>query len=133
MGQSVAVDLSLVGTQKKAMAEAGGWLLTPVANIRAAALLSTSGDAAALIQGSSNARGAFNVAFDVRRVWSHDDRPLIPLPDFIDSFGGGQPAAAQVGGSYLQASGTLGYRLGAAYLSVVGALRKDATGDRTIA
>lgn len=126
LSEKLAVDLSLVGTQKTAMAEAGGWLMTPLADVRAAGLVSTSGDVAALVQGSSNGKGAFNFAFDLRRIWSHNDRPLIPLPTFIDSFGGGQPAGSQIGGSYLQASATVGYRLGPAYLSVIGSIRKDA-------
>lgn len=126
LSQQLALDVSVVGTQDKAMTELGGWLLTPFADVRAAGLVSTAGDAAALVQASSNARGPFNFAFDLRRVWSSDGRPLIPLPDFVDSFGGGgAPAGAGLGGSYLQASGTVGYRLGAAYLSIVGSLRKE--------
>jgi hypothetical protein len=124
--QPLALDLSTVGTQHKSMAEAGAWLLTPVAQVRAAGLVSTAGDAAVLLQGTSSGRGPFNFAFDLRRIWSRDDKPLIPLPSFIDSFGGGQPTGAQLGGSYTQASGTLGYRIGTAYLSVIGSLRKDA-------
>jgi hypothetical protein len=126
LSQPLALDLSIVGTQHKSMAEAGAWLITPVAQVRAAGLVSTVGDAAVLLQGTSSGRGPFNFAFDLRRIWSRDDRPLIPLPSFIDSFGGGQPTGAQLGGSYTQASATLGYRIGAAYLSVIGSLRKDA-------
>ena len=125
LSQAFAVDLSLLGTQKKAMTELGGWLLTPFADVRAAGLISTQGDKAVLVQGSSNARGAFNFAFDLRRIWSKDGEPLIPQPIFINSFGGGPPPGAQLGASYVQASGTVGYRLGAAYLSLVGSYRKD--------
>jgi hypothetical protein len=89
-------------------------------------LISTDGDTAVLLQGTSSGRGPFNFSFDVRGVWSHDDRPLIPSPAFIDGLGGGLPTGSQVGGSYTQASGTVGYRLGSAYLSVIGSLRKDA-------
>lgn len=126
LSRPIAVDLSLVGTQHKAMAEAGAWLIMPFAQIRGAGLVSTSGDAAVLLQGTSSGQSPFNFAFDLRRIWSRDDRPLIPLPSFIDSFGGGQPTGAQLGGSYTQASATLGYRIGMAYLSVIGSLRKDA-------
>jgi len=126
ISQLLALDLSLVGTQKKSMVEAGAWLLTRVAQVRGAALMSTAGDAAILLQGTSSGSGRFNFAFDLRRIWSHNDQPLIPVPAFIDSFGGDQPTGAQIGGSYTQASATIGYRLGAAYLSVIGSLRKDA-------
>jgi len=126
LSPAFAVDLSVVGTQRKAMVEAGGWLLTPFVRIRAAGLVSSKGDSAVLLQGTSNGRSRFNFSFDLRRVWSHDDRPLIPLPSFVESFGPDQPTGAQIGGSYLQASGTVGYSLGRAYLSVIGSLRKDA-------
>jgi hypothetical protein len=126
LSQPIALDLSIVGTQHKAMAEAGAWLITRFAQIRGAGLVSSSGDAALLLQGTSSGQSPFNFAFDLRRIWSRDDRPLIPLPSFIDSFGGGQPIGAQLGGSYTQASATLGYRIGMAYLSVIGSLRKDA-------
>jgi hypothetical protein len=126
LNQSVAVDLSLVGTQRKSMVEAGAWLLTDFAQVRAAGLVSTVGDKAALLQATSSGRGPFNFAFDLRRVWSKDGRPLIPVPSFVDSFGGGQLTGAQLGGSYTQASASIGYRLGSAYLSVLGTLRKDA-------
>lgn len=125
LSQAFALDLSLLGTQDKAMTELGGWLLTPFADVRAAGLISTQGDKAVLLQGSSNARGSFNFAFDLRRIWSKDGLPLIPQPAFINSFGGGPPPGAQLGASYVQASGTVGYRLGGAYLSMVGSYRKD--------
>ena len=126
LSQPIALDLSIVGTQHKAMAEAGAWLITRFAQVRGAGLVSTKGDAAILLQGTSSGQSPFNFAFDLRRIWSRDDKPLIPLPSFIDSFGGGQPTGAQLGGSYTQASATLGYRIGMAYLSVIGSLRKDA-------
>ena len=130
LNQSVAVDLSLVGTQRKAMVEAGAWFLTQFAQVRAAALVSTVGDKAVLMQATSGGRGPVNFAFDLRRVWSKDGRPLIPIPSFVDSFAGGQPTGAQLGGSYTQASASIGYRIGNAYLSALGTLRKD-SGSRS--
>jgi hypothetical protein len=126
LSQEIALDLSLIGTQHKTMAEAGAWLITSLAQVRAAGLVSTAGDVAALLQGTSSGAHKFNFAFDLRRVWSHDGRPLIPLPSFIDSFAGGQPTGAQLGGSYAQASATIGYRIGMAYLSAIASVRKDA-------
>ena len=126
LSRPFAVDLSLIGTQKKVMAEAGGWLLSPLAQVRAAALLSTAGDKAVLLQGTSSGESRLNFSFDLRGVWSHDGRPLIPLPSTIQNFEADRPTSAQIGGSYVQASGTLGYRIGAAYLSVLGSLRRDA-------
>lgn len=122
----LALDLSLIGTQKKAMVEVGGWLLTRVAQVRAAALVSTAGDKALLLQGTSSGQTRLNFSFDLRRVWSRDDQPLIPLPSTIDNIEPDRPTSAQIGGSYLQATATLGYRIGAAYLSVLASLRHDA-------
>lgn len=124
LSQAVAVDVSVVGTQDKQMVEAGAWLLGLVGQFRAAALLSTAGDKALMLQGSSSGRSRFNFSFDLRRVWSGDGRPLIPAPTFTDSFAGGEPIEPAVG-SYTQASGTFGYRIGSAYLAVIGSLRKD--------
>jgi hypothetical protein len=126
LSQAIAVDLSLIGTQHKQMVEAGAWLLNDIGQFRAAGLASADGDKAVLLQGNSSGRGRFNFSFDLRRVWSEDGRPLIPTATFIDSFAGGQPTGAQVGGSYTQASGSVGYVIGRAYLSVTGSLRKDA-------
>lgn len=125
LSQNFAVDLSLVGTQKKVMAEAGMWFLNPVAQLRAAALISTESDKAILLQANSSGQRRWSFAFDLRRVWSHDGLPLIPLPAFIDSFDQSEPTNAQIGGSYVQASGSLGYRIGTAYLGLTGSLRKD--------
>jgi len=126
LSQSIAADLSVIGTQHKTMMEGGLWLLSPVAQLRVAGLMSTDGDAAALVQGTSTGESRLNFTFDLRRVWSQDGRPLIPLAAIVDSFDPGQPTAAQIGGTYTQASGTVGYRIGAAYLSVIGSYRKDA-------
>ena len=53
-------------------------------------------------------------------------RPLIPFSSVAESFAGIEPTAAQIGiGSYTQATGSVGYRLGSAYLSLLGSLRKD--------
>jgi hypothetical protein len=126
LNQSVALDVSLVGTQRKTMVEAGAWLLTQFAQVRAAGLVSTLGDKALLVQATSGGRGPVNFAFDLRRVWSHDGRPLIPVASFVDSFSGSQPTGAQLGGTYTQATASIGLRLGGAYLSTLGTLRKDA-------
>jgi hypothetical protein len=125
VSQPIALDVSLIGTQDKQMVEAGAWYLSLFGQFRAAALLSTKGDTALLLQGTSSGRSRFNFSFDLRRVWSEDGRPLIPAPSFIDSAAVGQPFGAQLGGTYTQASGTLGYRIGAAYFSVIGSFRKD--------
>ena len=36
------------------------------------------------LQMSSGGRGPFNFSFDVRRIWSHDGNPLVPLPSYVE-------------------------------------------------
>lgn len=126
LNQALAVDLSLIGTAKKPMFEAGAWLITGFARLRAAALASTSGDRGTLLQLASAQSGRLTFNFDLRRIWSRDGKPLIPLPTYVDTFRPNLPGSDQHGeGSYTQASGSVGYRLGTAYVAVIGSLRKD--------
>jgi hypothetical protein len=123
---AIALDLSAVGTGDKNMAEAGAWLMTRAARVRVAGLVSTAGDKGALVQLASGGRGQLNFNFDLRRIWTKDGRPLLPLPTYVDNFGSTPPTGAQVGnGSYVQMSGSVGYSIGTAYLSVIGTLRRD--------
>jgi hypothetical protein len=126
LSRSVAVDLSAAGAGRKKMLEAGAWVMTRFGRARVAGLVATSGDKGALLQLGSNGRGPFNFNLDLRRVWSSDGRPLIPLPAHVDNFGSTAPTGAQLGnGSYTQISGSIGYTLGRAYFSLVGSLRHD--------
>lgn len=126
VSRSLAVDLSAVGAAGKNMVEAGAWLMTRHGRLRVAGLLSSKGDKGALMQLGSSGQGPLSFNLDVRRVWSSDGRPLVPLPAFVDSFGTTPPTGAQVGqSSYTQVSGSLGYSLGRAYLSIIGSLRHD--------
>src|SRR3569833_1941414 len=72
-----------------------------------------------------------NASFDIRRVWSRDGSPLIPLPGHLDSFGSDQPVGAQLAtGSYTQAVASLGVRVLGGSLSVLGSYRRD-SGQRS--
>ena len=126
VGNSLAFDLDVLGTQRKTILEAGGWLIARPARIRLAALGSTSGDAGVLLELASTAHGILNFNFDLRRIWSGDGKPLLPLPAYADTFESNQPIGAQLaGGSYTQAVGSIGLRLGNGNLSIVGTYRKD--------
>lgn len=127
LSNRLAVDAGVLGTQRKAMLELGGWLLEGPARLRAAVLGSTAGDAGILLQLSSSAEAPLNFSFDVRRIWSGDGEPLIPLPDHVDTFESNQPIGAQLSsGAYTQAVGSLGMRVGDGSLSILGAYRRDA-------
>jgi hypothetical protein len=126
LSRSVALDASTLGNERKTMVEAGAWLITPQVRVRAAALASTVGDKGVLLQLGSGGAGPLNFTFDVRRVWTSNGEPLFPLPTYVASFDTSLPTQPQLGnGSYTQATGSLGYRLGPAILALVGSYRAD--------
>ncbi|HEY8434481.1 MAG TPA: TcfC E-set like domain-containing protein, partial [Sphingomicrobium sp.] len=125
LSTAFAVDASIIGTQKKAMAEIGGWFLSPGVRLRAALLASAAGDHGELVQVQSANIAGLNLNFDLRHITSANGRPLIPVPSPITGFDNSAPTFAQLGGTFTQASGSIGYRLGTASLSVIGSFRKD--------
>lgn len=127
----LALDLSVIGTSKRPIAEAGAWFISTLGRVRAAGLASAAGDRGMLVQIASSQLGGVNVNLDLRRIWSHDGTPLVPLPTYVDTFDSAAPDPRQTGeGSYMQASGSIGYQLGTAYLALTGSLRKDAASAR---
>lgn len=126
LNRTVAVDASIIGTSRKPMVELGGWVITTAARIRAAGLISAAGDRAALLQVASGQSGPLSLNFDLRRVWSRNNEPLLPLSNQVERFDSVPLTQGQLSeGSYTQASGSVGYLLGNAYVSVIGSLRKD--------
>jgi hypothetical protein len=126
LSNGLAANVSLFGTQDKAILQAGGWLIKGPARLRAAALVSSAGDAGGLIQASTAGSGPLAISFDLRRIWSQDGRPLIPLPTYASTFDLTPPSGVQLAnGSYTQATASVGLRLGDGFLSVVGSYRKD--------
>jgi hypothetical protein len=126
LSEKAAVDLSVIGTGDRPIVEAGGWLLTSLGRLRAAALVSPRGDRGALLQVASAQTGPFSVNFDLRRIWSHDGNPLVPLSTYVDTFDSDPIDTRATGeGSFTQLSGSIGYQFGTAYVSLIGSLRKD--------
>jgi len=100
--------------------------MTGFARLRLAGLASSEGDKGALVQVASAGQGMINFNLDLRRIWSSDGQPLIPLPSYVDTFDGVPPTGtALASGSYTQAIGSVGLRLGDGYVSLVGTYRKD--------
>jgi len=123
---SFAVDVAALGTQHKTILQAGAWFMKGSARLRAAGLYSSTGDWGALLQGSTSGSGPLSISFDLRRISSRDGKPLIPLPSYANTFDLTPPTGVQLAfGSYTQATGSVGLRLGAGYLSLVGSYRKD--------
>jgi hypothetical protein len=126
VSNALALDLSVIGTSRKPILNAGAWIITSLGRLRLSGLVSTAGDRGALVQLGSGGTGRLNVNFDLRRIWSHDGNPLIPVSNYVDTFDSQPLDGRQAGeGSYTQLSGSIGYRFGAAYLAVIGSLRKD--------
>ena len=126
VSKSIAFDVSIVGTDRKTMVESGAWMISKLARARIAALASTAGDRAVLVQLGSASLHNMSFNFDLRRIWSHNGSPLLPAPDIIDDFRTGQPVKAQLGSaSYTQATGSLTYQMGAALFSLIASYRKD--------
>ena len=121
-----ALDAALLGTERKAIAQVGGWFIKGPARLRAAGLVSSTGDWGGLLQVSSAGHGPLSLSFDLRRIWSHDDKPLIPLALYTSNFDLGPATGVQLAsGSYTQATASVGLRLGSGFLSLVGSYRKD--------
>jgi hypothetical protein len=126
LSRNLALDLSVIGSEGASIVEAGAWLITALVRVRAAALGSPRGDRGALLQLASGQSAPINVNLDLRRIRSRDGRPLVPLSDYAGSFDSVGLDGRHIGeGSYTQATGSVGYQLGAAYLELVGSLRKD--------
>jgi outer membrane usher protein FimD/PapC len=123
---SLALDAAILGTEDKAIAQLGAWFVTDVARVRAAALASLDGDRGLLLQAGSAGFGRLNFNFDLRRVWSSDGRPLIPVPTYADTFRASPLVGAQAAsGSYTQAIGSVTYSLGQALVGLTGSYRRD--------
>ncbi|WP_337847883.1 TcfC E-set like domain-containing protein [Sphingomonas sp.] len=123
----LAIDASVIGVGDKLIGEIGGYIFTGIGQFRAAGLASNSGDAGVLVQGNSLGRSAFGYAFDVRRVWSHDGAPIVPLNNFeARSFDlAATNAPENTGGSFTQINANVTYRLGLARLGISGYYRRD--------
>lgn len=122
---ALGVDAALLGTQHKAIVEGGATFHSKVAQIRLAALISSAADYGALIRLTAVGRGPLSFTFDVRKVVSRDDRPLIPTSTSRATFSEDPESSFSDQGSYAQGISILGYRLGRANLRLTGAYRKN--------
>lgn len=110
----LAIDASVIGVDDKLIGEIGGYIFTGIGQFRAAGLVSSRSDAGILVQGNSLGRSAFGYAFDLRRVWSHDGTPIVPLNNeewgSFDLASAGKPEGT--GGSFTQINANVTYRIG---------------------
>lgn len=121
--RQIGVEASVTGTQRKALGQAGLFLVTRVARLRAAGLRSTDGDSGALMQLASADLGRLQFTFDLRRVNSRSGQPLLPETENGESFGGAVNRSKPLVGSYTQLTGNVGMQLGRLDLQVSGYFR----------
>lgn len=115
LSKSFGVDATVLGTEEKALAEAGLYYLTRIARVRFGGLISTSGDVGALAQVSTTGSGPAHLSFDLRRVWSASISPLIPGSYDGKGFdAGGSGGAVRPSRDYLQMNAAAGLRFGSA-------------------
>lgn len=129
-GRHLAVDATIVATSDRVIAEAGGYLITRPAQVRIAGLVSSKQDIGFLFQANSSGLGRLNYNLDVRRVYSRDNRALVPIGDGMRTTSNAVAATYQAvqlsSGSFTQILGDISYRLPGAQLGLSGFYRKDA-------
>ncbi|MEI5688548.1 TcfC E-set like domain-containing protein [Sphingomonas kyungheensis] len=123
----LALDATLIGTDRNAMVELGGYWLGRTAQLRGAALASVTGQFGVLVQASAAEAARFHYAIDLRRVWSRGDRPLVPLGARDDAaLGlGTEPAARLASGGFTQINATVNYALPRGQIALSGFYRDD--------
>ncbi|WP_380785319.1 TcfC E-set like domain-containing protein [Sphingomonas sp. R86521] len=131
----LALDATLIGTDKTAILELGGYWLTSAAQVRLAGLGSVRGDTGVLLQASSSGAARLNYSIDARRIWSRGDKPLIPLGyDRYPSAIAPIDRTAQLDtGSFAQLNGTISYDLKPGQIGLTGSYRRDRRTGRSYA
>lgn len=122
---ALGIDAALIGTQHKAILEGGAYYHLPRAQVRVAALLSSSADYGAVVRISSVGSGPFSFSFDLRKIVSNDGKPLLPVTVSRGTFSEEPETGFADRGSYTQALSILGYRLGQANLRLTGLYRRN--------
>ncbi len=123
----LALDATLIGTDRTGLLELGGYWLAPAAQIRIAALASIHGDAGVLVQANSSGFSRLAYTIDARRVWSRSGNPLIPLGDVggADAVGAFDRIAQLAAGSFTQVNATIGYSLKPGQIGITASYRRD--------
>lgn len=123
----VALDATLMGTNRTGLLELGGYWLTRATQLRVAALANVRGDAGVLLQAASSGTPRIAYNLDFRRVWNRSSEALIPVPgDSSITAAIGVDRTAQLStGSFTQVSGTLSFQAKPGQIGVTGSLRSD--------
>lgn len=122
---AVGLDAAFLGTQHKAIFQGGATYHSRLAQVRLAGLVSSSADFGALLRLTTVGRGPFSFSFDLLKLISKDDSPLIPVSASRGTFSEDPEKPFSDLGSYTQAVSILGYRLGQANLRLTGTYRRN--------
>lgn len=125
LSPALGVDAAILGTQRKAILEAGTVYHLPWAQVRLAALASSSEDYGAVLRISSMTRGPLSFSFDLRKVVSDDGEPLLPVTISRGTFSEDPQSGFGDRGSFTQALSILGYRIGQANVRLTGLYRRN--------
>jgi hypothetical protein len=125
----LAIDATVLATNRTAIGEAGAWFITPLVLVRAAGIAGSNGIVGGLLQISSSGNSRFNFDFDLRRV-NIGRGARLPESDSagspVQSLLGGNPALLPVAtASFTQLSGSLSYSLPELQLGVAATYRRD--------
>jgi hypothetical protein len=132
----LALDATVMGTDRTALLELGGYWLSRAAQLRVAGLASVRGDAGVFVQANSSGAARLNFTLDARRIWSRGDRPLIP-------FGGTATSGYDIvsidrtaqlsAGSFAQVNGSISYNLSPGQVGLTASYRHDPRAGRSYA
>lgn len=131
----LALDATMMGTDRTAIVELGGYWLTRAAQVRLAGLGSVRGDAGVFVQANSSGDTRVNYSIDARRIWAKNDRPLIPVGydrypvDIVTIDRNAQLSA----GSFTQVNATISYNLQPGQIGVTASYRRDPRFERSYA
>lgn len=119
----LGVDAAILGTQHKAILEAGAVYHMRLAHLRFGTLVSTVGDYGVALRATIVGHGPASLSFDVRKISSSDGRPILPTSAYRGTFSEDAKPGFADRGSYTQALSTLSYSINQAILRLTGTYR----------
>ena len=126
---SLALDATLIATDKTLIGEVGGYLITGPAQLRLAAVGSADGTYGAVMSLSSQGNAKLNYNFDLRHITVGDRAAFGELgqgPAERVRLDGGDPLALSSSfGPYTQVNGVISYSTHRAQILLTGSLRRD--------
>ncbi len=131
----LAMDATMMGTDRTGLLEVGGYWLGRAAQVRLAGLASIHGDAGLLFEANSSGVSRVNYAIDARRIWSRSGNPLIPLGADTSSYDilTIDRTAQLAAGSFTQVNATISYNLKPGQIGVTASYRSDRREGRNYA